>query len=379
MKIAYFSSVLNHHQIEFCDELYQRYGEDFTFVSTMDIEEQRVKLGYKLYEREYNFKMHLSDENKMVAEKLFQDADVVILGVFLENSLKRRLKAGKITFLHKERLFKEKPSVYWWVRCLLFVMREYYPFRNKPFYMMAASAYSYQDYTSLGFFKNKTFAWGYFPPIARYDIEKLMNSKQHDCFHLIWAGRLLRWKHPEYVVRVASTLKSHNIPFHIDVIGNGEMEKELRQSIDADGLSDYVHLLGAMPPEQVREYMEQANIYLFTSNREEGFGAVATEALNSACALVASSTAGATNLLVRDKVNGRVYQNDSVDELCSIVVELCKTPADIVRLGRSGYKTITELQNASVAAKRFGDVAEAMVAKKEIPLYEDGPMARLAK
>jgi hypothetical protein len=36
-----------------------------------------------------------------------------------------------------------------------------------------------------------------------------------------------------------------------------------------------------MPPEEVRVHMEQSNIYLFTSDFGEGWGAVLNEAMNS--------------------------------------------------------------------------------------------------
>ena len=97
MKIAFFSSVLNHHQIEFCDEMYKKYGDDFTFVSTMEMEEQRKKLKYSEFDRPYNLKMYINEDCRQKGEELFQDADVVILGVLMEKSLRRRLIAGKIT------------------------------------------------------------------------------------------------------------------------------------------------------------------------------------------------------------------------------------------------------------------------------------------
>jgi len=31
MKVTFFSSVLNHHQIEFCDEMYTKLGNGFKF------------------------------------------------------------------------------------------------------------------------------------------------------------------------------------------------------------------------------------------------------------------------------------------------------------------------------------------------------------
>ncbi len=376
MKIAYFSSVLNHHQIEFCDAMYEAYGDDFVFVSTMDIEEQRMKLGYTLFERPYNLKMHTGAEPYRAAEALFQEADVVILGVFLEEWLQQRLKRNKITFLHKERLFKEKPSLYWRLRCLLFVIREYYPHRHRPFYMLAASAYAYADYTSLGFFGDKTFAWGYFPPVKTYVPDVLM-AKKADALRLLWAGRLLPWKHPEYAVAVAQRLRDSGIPFHLDMVGNGPMEDELRQRVQREGLDSCVTLAGAMPPARVREYMEAASVYLFTSNREEGFGAVLTEAMNSGCAVMASATAGATNLLVRDGVNGCVYNNDSVRELCDTVTRIAAERQTMEALGREAYRTVDTLQNARVAAERFSAVAKALVQGKDIPVFEDGPMHKV--
>jgi len=374
MRIAYFSSVLNHHQISFCDAMYRIHGDDFTFVSTMDIEQQRIALGYKLYTRPYNLLMHISDENKKQAEVLFQEADVVILGVMLEEWLQTRLKKGKITFLHKERLFKQKPSLYWRTRCLLFVMREYWPHRNKSFYMLAASAYSLEDYRSLGFFSGKAFAWGYFPPFIEQDIEQLKMKKQGDELRLFWAGRTLNWKKPQYALYVAEHLRKQGVRFHLNMAGNGPLDEQLRKMVDDLKLNDCVTLMGALPPERIRECMDEANIYLFTSNREEGFGAVLTEAMNSGCAIVASETAGGTNLLITDRHDGLVYHQDSLNELIRLVDELCGNRKYTDALGRNAYMTIRDMQNASVAAERFSAVVQAMYDKTEIPAYADGPM-----
>ncbi|MCB7320079.1 glycosyltransferase family 4 protein [Lacrimispora sp. 210928-DFI.3.58] len=374
MRIAYFSSVLNHHQIELCDCLYKLHGVDFVFVSTMDIEQQRIDLGYKLYDRPYNLMMHTSSNLKEQAEELFQNADVVIVGVFLEEWLQKRLKANKITFLYKERLFKEKPSQYWKIRCQLFVMREYWPHRKKAFYMLAASAFASVDYASLGVFKGKSFAWGYFPPMIQYTEEQIVKNKKNSVIYIFWAGRMLEWKHPEYVLDVAEKLVKEKQSFHIDMAGNGPLLDMIHEEIEKRKLSEYVSALGSMQPENVRRYMEKANIYLFTSNREEGFGAVLTEAMNSGCAVVASETAGATNLLVKDGINGLIYKHDSSDELQRKIISLIADKDAMNRLGIEAYRTILKEQNSSIAAKRFSAVAEAMVNGKEWPVYTSGPM-----
>lgn len=377
MKIAFFSSVLNHHQIEFCDEMYKQHGDDFTFVSTMEMEEQRKKLKYPEYDRPYKLKMHVDDAAKAQAEELFQSADVVILGVLMEKCLRRRLKAGKITFLYKERLFKAKPSAVVFARSLLYCAREYWAFKNKPFYMLAASAYSHSDYKSLGIFGDKTFAWGYFPPLKEYDEETLMNNKKSDVLNIFWAGRFLDLKNPLYLIDVANMLKEKGIAFHIDVAGNGPIEDKIKAAILQNKLENEITLHGALPQEKVRELMEKANIYLFTSDRQEGFGVVLSEAMNSGCAVVASATAGSTKLLVNDAVNGRIYENDSSEELCEMVLDLAENPEKCEELGLNAYRTMRDCQNAGVAAERFTQVITAMIENKHLPDFEDGPMKKI--
>ena len=39
MKINFISNYINHHQIPFCDCLYRKLGEDFTFIQTEPMEE----------------------------------------------------------------------------------------------------------------------------------------------------------------------------------------------------------------------------------------------------------------------------------------------------------------------------------------------------
>ncbi len=377
MKIAFFSSVLNHHQIEFCDEMYKQHGDNFTFVSTMEMEEQRKKLKYPEYDRPYKLKMHMNAETRAMGEEIFQNADVVILGVLMEKPLRRRLKAGKTTFLYKERLFRNKPSIILFVRSLLYVAKEYWAFRNKPFYMLAASAYSHSDYKSLGIFGKKTFAWGYFPPLKEYDEKWLVDNKKSDVLNIFWAGRFLELKNPFYLIEVAKTLKNKGITFHIDVAGNGPLEDEIKKAIIDNKFENEFTLHGALPQENVRELMEKANIYLFTSNRQEGFGVVLSEAMNSGCAVVASATAGSTKLLVNDNVNGRIYENDSAKELCDIVLDLAENREKCVELGLNAYKTMRDCQNAKVAAERFSQVIVAMSENKDLPEFNEGPMKKI--
>ena len=158
--------------------------------------------------------------------------------------------------------------------------------------MLCAGAFTYADFAKHGSFINKAYKWGYFPETKRYEsIERLVEKKKKNS--ILWCGRFIDWKHPDDALCVAERLKAAGYSFALNIIGAGELEPKLKSMIEQYGLNDCVHMLGAMPPENVREYMESSQIYIFTSDRSEGWGAVLNESMNSGCAVVASDAIGA--------------------------------------------------------------------------------------
>jgi glycosyltransferase involved in cell wall biosynthesis len=239
--------------------------------------------------------------------------------------------------------------------------------------MLCASAYTAKDYASFGLFKGKTYKWGYFPECKNYDaIEGLLKKKNFQ--EILWCGRFLDWKHPDDVLTVAKRLKEENIRFHINMIGTGEMGDTLNQMVLDNDLTDFVLFLGSMPPEQVREHMERAGIYLCTSDRKEGWGAVLNEAMNGGCAVVASTEAGSTPYMIRHGENGMAYSSCRVDELYKHVKHLLQHPEEQRQLGKAAYETIVTLWNADIAAERLYALCEKMLEGEKHPnLYADGP------
>ena len=240
--------------------------------------------------------------------------------------------------------------------------------------MLCASAYTAGDYAKFGLFHNRCYKWGYFPETIRYpSIDDLIDRKAKAT--ILWCGRFLDWKHPDDVIEVAKRLHEAGCCFKIEMIGTGEMERQLKQQASEAGLLDEnVRFLGAMSPEAVRCHMESAGTYLFTSDRQEGWGAVLNEAMNSGCAVVASDAAGATPYLVNDGVNGSVYHSGNIQELYEKVRRLLENTTMQYSFGKAAYLTITELWNAEVAAKRFLQLSQALLNGTDASgLFANGP------
>lgn len=361
------------HQLPLCKAFCDAIGNDFTFLETMSVRDD-LPMGWQSVSDDPFIVSHnqLSSDFDFWIGKI-NDAEIVITGSAPDQLIAERLKIGKLTFRYSERVYKKKCKYYELpARAVKYFWKHG---RHKNLYLLCASAFTAGDYAKTGTFLKKTFKWGYFPETKVYDVKNFMQKKQNTIPQLLWAGRFLDWKHPEHTVLLADELKQNGYSFVLNMIGTGEMEQQIRQMIDERGLSDCVHLLGSMKPEEVRAHMEQANIYLFTSDRGEGWGAVLNESMNSGCAVVASHEIGAVPFLLKDGENGLIYRSGDVRMMYEKVRYLLEHPEEQTRMGTAAYETIVQTWNAEVAAERLLVLAECLKTGKETP-YQDGPCSR---
>lgn len=374
MKMVFASNYFNHHQRPFCDEMYKKLGMGFYFVSTGAMDSERIKLGYKQDDvPPYVLLAYTSKKAHETALTIIREADVVLAGDTPEEYIAERLRMGRLVLRYSERPFKKEPScyrkLYHWIR---FRKRDK---GSKNVYILCASAYAAADFASMGMYKDRMYKWGYFPDVSESKIEVLRSEKKQNT--ILWCGRFISWKHPDVAVKVAQKLKEKGYHFQLIMIGNGEMETELKRMAKVCGVADVVQFLGPMPPEQVRTHMDKAGIYLFTSDRQEGWGAVLNEAMASGCAVVASDAAGATPYLIQDGKNGIVYRSGDFDMLCDKIQYLLSEPKEQTLLGNMAYRTIMDTWNSKVASERLLQLIDQLLRKEGCTnLFGEGPCSR---
>ena len=379
MKVTFYSNFLNHHQLPFCLAMDRLTGGKFTFVATTSVPAKRLNMGYHDMNKQYPFVLTTYDsaENEQLAKVLAVKSDVVIIGSAPEKYRNMRLKQNKLTFNYSERWYKQGLPFSKISRAFVSSLLHYGRWLGKPAYMLCASAYTAADCAKFGNFLGRTYKWGYFPEVKQQDVDALIERKRkNDKLVILWVARLIGLKHPEAAIHVAERLKKDGFDFELHIIGNGEMEQQLRAWIVEKQLDDCVRMLGSMPPEAVRDHMEAANIFLFTSDFNEGWGAVLNESMNSACAVVASHAIGSVPFLLEDGKNGYIYRNGDMNSLYGRVVTLIEQPALREQMGKEAYHTLAELWNADVAAERFIALAQALLDGKSPNLFEEGPCSK---
>lgn len=372
MKTSFISNYLTHHQIPFCTAMFEKLQHDYCFVETEKMEAERIDMGWYVSEYPYVIKAWKDETAFEKAKVAILQSDTVILGACsdLWYEFAKRSNA-KIVFCYGERIFKKGLYQRFGIGARRYKKKIGDISKIKNSYVLCASAFLPYDLAVLGLMKDRCFKWGYFPPVIEYeDIERIVASKRP--LSILWAGRLIGWKHPEDVIYLAKKLKEKGYEIDVTLIGDGELKPQLEKMIADVGLSDYIKILGFMASEEVRHYMEKADIYLFTSDRFEGWGAVLNEAMNAGCAVVANREIGSVPYLIQDKNNGLIYDRKKTNDLFNKTAYLIANK-DIKRnIQIEAYRTIIDKWNGQVAADRLLNLSDMLIDKYKTDCT-DGP------
>ena len=369
--VVMVSNYFNHHQRPLADEFYKIYGDGYKFIETSPMTEERKNMGWGegVYP-EYVVSCDAFVSDKNICIKFIDDADIVIIGSAPNSLIQQRIKNKKVIFRYSERPLKDN-SQKWKYLIRLYTWRKLNP--QKGFmHLLCSSAFTAADYAKFGLYKNKAYKLGYFTEVKKYDnIDTLIEQKEANS--ILWCARLIPLKHPEFAVEIAKRLKNDGYRFKLGIIGTGEMEGAITDIIKTENLEEYVNMLGSMKPEEVRMHMEKSEIFLFTSDRNEGWGAVLNESMNSACAVVASSAIGSVPFLVNDNENGLIYNDGNIDFLYDKVKWLLDNSEKRKSLSKNAYYTMVDEWNAAKAALKFSKIAECVLnGEKADKVFEFG-------
>lgn len=383
MKLVFVSNYFNHHQQPVSERFYalcRKQGGSYTFVQTEQMEEERLKMGWgEVFQQTAYLKNYWEDPKGV--QKLIDEADAVIFGGTDEECyIQNRLKSGKLIIRYSERLYKTGRWKFISPRGLKKKFLDHTRYGLGRVYLLCSGAYVAGDFRMVLAYPFKKLKYGYFPVYKEYDIEKLMASKaslQNGVVEMMWAARMIDWKHPEVPVQLASMLKKKELDFHLTMVGGGILEKEIHQLAEKLDVTDKISFMGNQNPESVRALMEKADIYLATSDYQEGWGAVINEAMNSGCAIVTNKGMGAAPYLVKHGVNGCLYGNGKVMKAFACIEDLVRDSQKRQKMGKAAYDTISKEWNAEVAADRTYKLIEELLTGRKRTRYETGPLSKV--
>lgn len=376
MRIVFLSNFLNHHQKPLSDELYKLTNGEYAYIETEPMEEARRQLGYQDIEAPYVIKCYNHPKPPPEIVKIINEADAVIIGSAPDSYITTRTKCKKLTFKYTERLYKDTPGI---LKLLYHRLRFRWRYdKNKNCFLLCASAYAAEDFRRIGCFKDRAFKWGYFPEVNVDSGQDEVNEKNKlspSKVKFLWVGRLLSWKHPEIAILLAEKLYNSGMQFELNMYGIGPEYEVMKQLIQEKKLSGVVKLNGAVKNKEILRQMHQSDIFLFTSDRKEGWGAVANEAMSNGCVVVASDAIGSTPFLIEDGVNGLIFSDGDTEDLFNKVIFLVKNPERRSEIAAKARLTMQNVWNPQKAAKSLLKLIDSFEHGKIGP-EEEGPCSK---
>ncbi|MDE5679416.1 MAG: hypothetical protein K2I01_03165 [Lachnospiraceae bacterium] len=159
MQVTFVSNYINHHQVPFCEAMYQRLGRDYHFIQTQPMEEERIRMGWgeNLDALPY---LLLYYEKEEECRRLIAESDVVLFGgVEDESFIADRLQADGLTVRLSERLYREGQWKAISPRGLVKKYHDHTRYRKKNVYLLCCGGYVASDFHIVKAYPNKMFKW----------------------------------------------------------------------------------------------------------------------------------------------------------------------------------------------------------------------------
>lgn len=188
-------------------------------------------------------------------------------------------------------------------------------------------------------------------PAARLDRDKLQ---------ILFAARIVAQKDPLLMVEVARALREEGVKFQIQVIGEGDMEAEVRARIEELELDDHVILHGPAPG--LRHWYAACDALLLTSTFE-GIPVVIFEAMAMGLPIVTAGLPAISGLLGSEE-EGVVSPRDSVAGYVEPLARLARDRDHLAARGREMRDRAEHQFSVQQMASEHGALYEEVVAAR---------------
>lgn len=318
MTVVFQTDSISPHQVPFAKIMVQDIGvEQFRYVFVQEQTAGRKQLGWKDLRESWMFNGTTHKDEKY---KWLRESDILVTGERTKDVLsifESRVQKGQLSFYMSERWFKPpfgmlrllSPRFLRMAWRMVRLMR-----RENGFYYLPIGKHAAEDMARLvGLFHGdlrcllcapqidcekipcggisgaerygtkKMFLWGYF--VSTGDC---MERQVHEPLRCLWIGRMIKLKRVDDIIK-AVRISSEKRKIELTLIGTGPEELKLRRM--SEGLP--VKFEAPVSIDHVRELMRQHDVYVFSSNGYDGWGAVVSEALSEGMRVVGSEAPGA--------------------------------------------------------------------------------------
>jgi glycosyltransferase involved in cell wall biosynthesis len=171
---------------------------------------------------------------------------------------------------------------------------------------------------------------------------------------LLYVGRLAAMKGLPVLFESLSKLRQKYSNVHLTVVGDGGERRDIEAIAQQLGVADLIDFVGYKSQTEVREYLQQTDIFVLPSFAE-GVPVVLMEAMAAGVPVVTTRIAGVPELVEQGESGWLVPPGD-VEALVDGLSQLIESPALRNQYGKAGHAKVAAEFNIITEARKLGDI-----------------------
>ena len=199
------------------------------------------------------------------------------------------------------------------------------------------------------------------PARSRDEVRKQLGL-QPDQIAVAKVARLFHLKGHKFLIEAARTVIDRCPNVRFVLIGDGILREQFEQRISELGLSEHFILTGLVPPEQIPELVNAADIVAHTSEWE-GLARVLPQGLISGKPVVSYDVDGAREVVIPGET-GYLLPVEEIAGVADAICELAESPELRIRLGENGRARFTDVFRHQTMTAQIRDVYQQVLARR---------------
>lgn len=141
-------------------------------------------------------------------------------------------------------------------------------------------------------------------------------NNDNNYIQISYVGRLAKLKGVDILIEAVSELQDEIKKIRLNIVGDGEEEKNLKKEVEELKIDKYVTFLGRK--KDVIPILDKTDIFIYPSVCEEGLGISVIEAMARKCITIAFNKGGLPEIIDNNK-NGIIVENVSSKDLSKAI------------------------------------------------------------
>ena len=175
------------------------------------------------------------------------------------------------------------------------------------------------------------------------------NERENGDIIILSVARLIKRKGIDDLIRAVPAIVKAHKNIKLIIIGEGNIENELKALAQKLKVSKYIDFLGYVPPNEISNYYSSSDIFVLPS-KNEGMSNTVLEAMASGLPIVTTDTGGTQELIDE---NGIIIPSEEPDAISKAVLNLINNDKLRENMGMKSRKIAESMSWKNVAQNYF--------------------------